>query len=295
MHSRGSPIRATSRGARSQFRDRVYRPRRLRLVQQLGAACEGSRECDESVRLARASERARKIKKISAFYYSVGTGELDKANQSYEMWKQSYPRDPLPYGNLGNNHMMLGRWDMALLETEERLRLEASSSVAEGNLACIQLRARPHRGCEENGRAGARTETGTGVQLSAADSYLIAFLRGDQDAMQRELVGQRGAPARRTGCSRPNRTRRQYSRPAGQREGAFAAGRRHQRAAPIPRKPPLYGRSMLLCARRSLATRWPLVTTQWHSALAGTGEEMSRRWRRWRWCERGTWRRHRDS
>ena len=85
----------------------------------------------------RVSERER-IKKISAFYYSVGTGELDKANQSYEMWKQSYPRDPLPYGNLGNNHMMLGRWDMALLETEERLRLEASSSVAEGNLAWIR-------------------------------------------------------------------------------------------------------------------------------------------------------------
>ena len=85
----------------------------------------------------RVSERERN--RISASYYSIGTGELDKANQSYEMWKQSYPRDPLPHGNLGNNHMKLGQWEMALLETEESLRLEENSSVAEGNLAWIQL------------------------------------------------------------------------------------------------------------------------------------------------------------
>jgi eukaryotic-like serine/threonine-protein kinase len=58
----------------------------------------------------RVSERERN--RISAFYYSIGTGELDKANQSYAMWKQSYPRDPAAPRNLGNNHMILasGRW-----------------------------------------------------------------------------------------------------------------------------------------------------------------------------------------
>ena len=43
----------------------------------------------------RVSERERN--RISASYYAFGTGELDKANQSYEMWKQSYPRDPIPH------------------------------------------------------------------------------------------------------------------------------------------------------------------------------------------------------
>jgi hypothetical protein len=44
------------------------------------------------------SERERH--RISAFYYGFGTGDLDKANQTYEMWKQSYPSDTSPRINL---------------------------------------------------------------------------------------------------------------------------------------------------------------------------------------------------
>ena len=154
-------------------------------VQQHGAGYEGSRECDEGVRLARASERARK-EPISASYYSFGTGELDKANQSYEMWKQSYPRDPLPHGNSGDNHMKLGQWEMALLETEESLRLEENNSVVEGNLAWIQLAL----GRTEDARRTVEQALARkldGIHLRGS-SYLMAFLRGDHDAMQRELA-----------------------------------------------------------------------------------------------------------
>ena len=132
----------------------------------------------------RVSERERY--RISAFYYSLGTGELDKSNQSYEMWKQSYPLDPFPHRNLGNNHMRLGQWEMALLETEESLRLEENSYVAEGNLAWIQLAL----GRTEDARRTVEQALARkldGVHLRGS-SYLMAFLRGDQDAMQRELV-----------------------------------------------------------------------------------------------------------
>ena len=132
----------------------------------------------------RVSERERS--RISASYYSNATGELDKANQTYEMWKQSYPRDPLPYTNLGNNHMKLGQWEMALLETEESLRLEGNSLVTEANLAQIHLAlGRTEDATRTIERAFARKLDG--LQLRGS-TYLIAFLRGDQDAMQRELV-----------------------------------------------------------------------------------------------------------
>jgi hypothetical protein len=29
-------------------------------------------------------------------------GELEKQNQVYELWKESYPRDYLAFGNLGD-------------------------------------------------------------------------------------------------------------------------------------------------------------------------------------------------
>jgi tetratricopeptide (TPR) repeat protein len=47
----------------------------------------------------RVSERERYA--IETYYYSWGTGELEKANQVYELWKQSYPRYYRPYHKPG--------------------------------------------------------------------------------------------------------------------------------------------------------------------------------------------------
>jgi len=132
----------------------------------------------------RVSERERN--RISASYYTNGSGELHKASQSYEMWKQRYPRDPVPHTNLGYVHAMLGQWEMALRETEESLRLEKDSAVVEGNLASIQLAL----GRTEDARRTVEQALARkldGLQLRGS-SYMVAFLRGDQDAMQRELV-----------------------------------------------------------------------------------------------------------
>ena len=65
----------------------------------------------------RVSERERYS--IDAFFDSAVTGELEKANQVYEVWKQSYPRDDIPFRNLGDNCMRLGHWDKVLRETQE--------------------------------------------------------------------------------------------------------------------------------------------------------------------------------
>ncbi len=46
----------------------------------------------------RASEREKFY--ISAHYYSEVTRELDKTAAIYEQWKQTYPRDSVPWDNL---------------------------------------------------------------------------------------------------------------------------------------------------------------------------------------------------
>ena len=132
----------------------------------------------------RVSERERN--RISASYYTFATGELDKANQSYEVWKESYARDWVPHANLGDNYMRLGHWEKALLETEESLRLEENSAVAHANLAWIQLAL----GRTEDAKRTVEQATARkldGLYLRGS-SYLTAFLRGDQDTMQRELA-----------------------------------------------------------------------------------------------------------
>jgi tetratricopeptide (TPR) repeat protein len=85
----------------------------------------------------RVSERERYA--IEALYYSHVTGELEKASQTYELWKQSYPRDAIPPVNLGDIYTKVGQREKALRETLDVGRLEPNSAVVQSNLAQIQL------------------------------------------------------------------------------------------------------------------------------------------------------------
>jgi len=98
---------------------------------EVGRATENARRAYEL--RAKVSERERFS--IEATYYMHATGELDNAVEVYELWQQTYPRDFLPYGNLGVVYGCLGNWEKALEETREGLRLEPSNQVSYGNLA----------------------------------------------------------------------------------------------------------------------------------------------------------------
>ena len=51
---------------------------------------------------------------IEGFYYLVMTGELEKATQTFELWKQNYPRDEIPYLDLGYIYACLGNMEKGL-------------------------------------------------------------------------------------------------------------------------------------------------------------------------------------
>jgi eukaryotic-like serine/threonine-protein kinase len=80
----------------------------------------------------RVSEREKYA--IVANYFTYVTGELEKANQQYELWAQSYPRDYIPPANLGQNYIFLGQYDKAVTETQRDLELNPSTGVGYGNL-----------------------------------------------------------------------------------------------------------------------------------------------------------------
>jgi tetratricopeptide (TPR) repeat protein len=118
--------------------------------------------------------------------YSYVTGELDKSIQAYELWQQSYPRDFLPVGNRGDNHMTLGEWEKALQETQESLRLELNNGMAHSNLAWIQL-ALDRREDSKTTLEQARARKLDSYFLRLA-TYEIASLQGDQNTMQQQLA-----------------------------------------------------------------------------------------------------------
>jgi tetratricopeptide (TPR) repeat protein len=73
------------------------------------------------------SERERFF--IEGWYYLAVTGELEKAAQSHELWQQTYPRDEIPYVNLGAISGSLGNWEKALGEARQAMRLEPNIGV----------------------------------------------------------------------------------------------------------------------------------------------------------------------
>jgi tetratricopeptide (TPR) repeat protein/predicted Ser/Thr protein kinase len=132
----------------------------------------------------RVSERERFH--VSAFYYTFVTGELEKANQTYELWVQDYPRDAVPRLDLGANYPSLGQYEKAAAETIEGIRLSPDSSIAYANL--MQIYAFLNRPDE----AKTVFEQAMALKLASpalnAILYGVAFLRRDAPEMQRQLV-----------------------------------------------------------------------------------------------------------
>ena len=123
---------------------------------------------------------------ITADYYQLVTGEREKEAQTYELWIQSYPRDRIPHINLGNNAATLGRYDKALAETQEGLRLESNNIIGWGNLTAYLLAL--------NRLNDAKVALDTALARKIDGGYLrlimyyIAFLRGDLAQMEQQLT-----------------------------------------------------------------------------------------------------------
>jgi tetratricopeptide (TPR) repeat protein len=131
---------------------------------------------------------------ITALYYVIVSGELEKANQTDELSKQVYPRDRESYTDLGSNHMILGQYEKAATETREELRLDPNDSVGYGNLSQIYL------ALNRFDEARTTTEEALGRNLDHnalhLNLYALAFFQGNTAAMKQQedwAIGKPGA------------------------------------------------------------------------------------------------------
>ena len=138
----------------------------------------------------RVSEKERL--RISADYYALVTGELEKEAQTYQLWIQSYPHDPIPHGNLGVNFISLGQYDKSLAESEESQRLGPNNFISYLNLGLAYLALnRPDHAKATFEQALARKLDGGGLRLSL---YYLGFLQGDSTQMEQQLAWGSGKP-----------------------------------------------------------------------------------------------------
>ena len=139
-------------------------------------------------------DRASELEKlyISTHYYEIVTGELDKSTEAYQLWKRTYPRDSIPTNNLAIDYAWMGKFDQALAEGQETMRLDPNSAFSYGVLGGAYI------GLDRFAEAKAIRQKEVGLKLDAVgehvDLYLLAFLEGDKAAMQREVDWTKGKP-----------------------------------------------------------------------------------------------------
>jgi serine/threonine protein kinase/tetratricopeptide (TPR) repeat protein len=139
----------------------------------------------------RASERERYV--ITAAYYTNVTGEIDKANQTYELWAQAYPRSSIPHNNLAVNYSTLGQYDKALAETKEAMRLNPENGLYYNNLMAFST------ALDRFSDAKLAYQQAIAHKIDYPhlheQRYALAFLDNDPSEMQTQLawaIGKRG-------------------------------------------------------------------------------------------------------
>jgi tetratricopeptide (TPR) repeat protein len=80
----------------------------------------------------RTSEREKLY--IMSHYYA-DSGQLDKGITALELYRQTYPRDPVPYNNIGNVYNQLGQFDNALENSKRAVELDPEMSSGYENTA----------------------------------------------------------------------------------------------------------------------------------------------------------------
>jgi serine/threonine protein kinase/Tfp pilus assembly protein PilF len=130
--------------------------------------------------------------RISASYYLLVTGELEKAIQTYELWSQSYPRNSEPFGNLGVDYTYLGQYEKGIAASLEDLRLNPGSAAAYTNLVGLYPAV--------NRPDNAKTKYEEAIAHKVDNPFLhgnrygAAFLENDLAEMQRQLAASAGKP-----------------------------------------------------------------------------------------------------
>jgi tetratricopeptide (TPR) repeat protein/predicted Ser/Thr protein kinase len=140
----------------------------------------------------RASERERLY--ISSHYYDIVTGDIDKAIATYEQWAQTYPRDNVPRDNLSLRYSATGQQEKALASSSEAMRIDPKDSYAYQNVADAYERLNRF----DEARAVAEKAVAQNVAGSPVSHFTLfelAFIRGDEAAMQHELEWAVGKPA----------------------------------------------------------------------------------------------------
>jgi eukaryotic-like serine/threonine-protein kinase len=124
---------------------------------------------------------------IEATYDQQVTGNLEKAEQTFESWEQTYPRELVPHGLLsGQIYPVLGKHEKAIEEAKKAIEIDPDSVFAYVNLAMS------YQFLDRLGEAEATFQRASERKLEIPDllfqRYDLAFVNGDKAGMERAVA-----------------------------------------------------------------------------------------------------------
>jgi DNA-binding winged helix-turn-helix (wHTH) protein/tetratricopeptide (TPR) repeat protein len=129
---------------------------------------------------------------ITSLFYSGVTGELEKSNQTCDLWARTYPRDYRPHLVLGLHYEFLGLYDKAVSEDREAIRLNPDVAIVYSNL--MEAYTPLNRLQEAKATYRQAVEHRLDGPFLHADLYVVAFLENDAAEMQRQISLAGGMP-----------------------------------------------------------------------------------------------------
>jgi tetratricopeptide (TPR) repeat protein/predicted Ser/Thr protein kinase len=138
----------------------------------------------------RVSERERFY--ITSHYYSDVLNDPNKNIETLELWKQTYPREYIPWNNLAGQYSILGQYEKVIEYAREAVRLDPTIQWAYSQLAYAYLNLNRYD------EAKAVIEQALANKVDFIDNrevlFKIAFIQGDAAAMQRQIDWVKGKP-----------------------------------------------------------------------------------------------------
>jgi len=127
---------------------------------------------------------------LMSHYYEHVTGELEKAIETYQLWKQTYPRDWTPRNNLAALYNRMGAYEKAIDEAQEATLLAPDNAKPDRILALAYLRL--NRLDEAKAMCEQKLSKARDDPSAHSILYLIAFIQGDSPGMEREVAWAKG-------------------------------------------------------------------------------------------------------
>ncbi len=132
----------------------------------------------------RVSERE-KFYITAVSYYGLVTREREKYVETLELWKRTFPNDPIPHIQLSNLYVGDGLLEKAMEEAREAIRLNPNTAAPRDNLATAFIELNRFDEAREIYRQAREQKLDSTFIRSGL--YSIAFVKGDAAAMKQQV------------------------------------------------------------------------------------------------------------